>query len=174
MTLALMYPSAVYKESFLAAVREFQGESQHQYMGLDIAALEADFQTYVDTLLSYQHTPPQPGWVPETILWGVEGDVFIGRISIRHRLTDSLREFGGHIGYEVRPSQRHKGHGTAMLRLALPFARALGLTRAMLTCDEPNTGSRRIIEANGGVLQDVVKLDYRDVPTLRWWIDLAR
>ena len=45
------------------------------------------------------------------------------KISIRHRLTDDLKRYGGHIGYDVRYSEWNKGYGTLMLRLALEKAK---------------------------------------------------
>jgi predicted acetyltransferase len=59
--------------------------------------------------------PRRGGRVPQTTLWWVSGDEYLGRISIRHRLTAHLREIGGHIGYDIRLSARQHGHATAML-----------------------------------------------------------
>ncbi|WP_369699470.1 GNAT family N-acetyltransferase [Deinococcus sp. YIM 77859] len=59
----------------------------------------------------------------------VEGDTYLSRVSIRHTLNARLREFGGHIGYEIRPSVQRQGYGKLLLALALDRARALGLTR---------------------------------------------
>ena len=39
-----------------------------------------------------------------------------------------------------------------MRAAALPVARSLGIDPALVTCDESNTGSRRVIEGNGGML----------------------
>jgi predicted acetyltransferase len=41
-----------------------------------------------------------------------------------------------------------------MLRDALKVAAGLGIDRALITCHVTNVGSRRVIELNGGVLQD--------------------
>lgn len=41
-----------------------------------------------------------------------------------------------------------------MLAAALPVARSLGIDPALITCDEDNTASRKVIEANGGILGD--------------------
>jgi predicted acetyltransferase len=48
----------------------------------------------------------------------------------------------------------------------LPEAAEPGIDLALLTCDFDNIGSRRVIEANGGVLEDRrgARLRYR-VPT---------
>ncbi len=96
--------------------------------------------------------------VPCTFFWLVDGDdpgTYLGSLSIRHRLTPFLLEVGGHIGYSVRPSARRRGVATAALRGALPEAAALGIEKVLVTCDDDNIGSARVIEANGGVLEDV-------------------
>ena len=67
-------------------------------------------------------TPRRIGIVPHTTWWWVDGEDYLGRISVRHRLTEFLRDVGGHVGYYVRPSRRRLGHATAMLR-AVPAAR---------------------------------------------------
>jgi len=166
---SLVSPSTRYKDSFIAAVREYHTEGR--YDELDTAWLQDHFDTYVVDLLE-RKVYTAPGKVKESVLWLVEGENFVGRLSIRHELNDFLKTFGGHIGYDIRPTERRKGYGMLILRLALPEVRALGLSRAMLTCDSTNLASRKIIEANGGQLQDETLLEGRDVPTLRWWIAL--
>ena len=42
-----------------------------------------------------------------------------------------------------------------MLKAALPWALGLGIDPALVTCDEDNAGSVGVIEAAGGVLEDV-------------------
>ena len=102
--------------------------------------------------------------MPLTTLWWLDGDEYLGRLAIRHRLTPRLTDLGGHIGYDVRPSARRRGHATAMLAAALPLARALGIGPALVTCDESDMGSRLVIEANGGVLED------KRGTELRFWV----
>lgn len=95
-----------------------------------------------------------PGLVHQTVLWFVDGDEWLGRLSVRHDLTPALLELGGHIGYVVRPSARRQGHATAMLAQALPWAAKLGIDPALLTCDAGHEASRKVIEAAGGELED--------------------
>jgi predicted acetyltransferase len=64
-------------------------------------------------------------------------------------------DFGGHIGYGVRPVHRRRGYATEMLRQALVIARAEGVDRILVTCDDDNTASSVIIERTGGVLDDI-------------------
>ena len=115
-----------------------------------------------------------PGHVPSTFLFAFEGDRIVGRVSIRHRLNAYLLRIGGHIGYAVVPEFRRRGYATAMLRLALDFARdTVGLDRVLVTCDDDNIGSIRTIEKNGGVLEDVILADGLAKPKRRYWIDTA-
>jgi predicted acetyltransferase len=107
------------------------------------------------------------GWVPATHLWWVDGSQFLGRLSIRHRLTPWLLDYSGHIGYDVRPSARRRGHATAMLRAALPWCHDLGIDPVLVTCDADNIASRKVIENNGGEFED-----QRDVK-LRYWISTS-
>ena len=95
--------------------------------------------------------------VPETILWYVEGEEFLGSISVRHGLTPMLELWGGHIGYAVRPSAWGSGHASAMLAGILDYVRAnLPLERVTLTANSQNLPSIRVIEKNGGILLDTV------------------
>jgi len=111
----------------------------------------------------------QPDRVESTwLLADVDGAV-VGRSSIRFELNDFLRAKGGHIGYAVRPAHRRRGYATEILRQSLIVARAGGVGRALVTCDDDNIGSATVIEANGGVLEDIVDDD--GVPLRRYWID---
>lgn len=112
------------------------------------------------------------GWVPSTAYWLLsEKDYLLGEIHIRHRLTESLADFGGHIGYMVRPSERRKGYATRMLAMALAKAVEMGMARVLVTCDPGNTASARVIEKNGGRLfNESVARGGRH--TSRYWISL--
>lgn len=130
------------------------------------SADDAAFEIFCNAVRAQalEATPRPAGWVPATELWWVDGDQFLGRIGIRHRLSPVLYEVGGHIGYDVRPSARRRGHATEMLRQALPIARGLGIDRALVTCDVDNIGSKTVIERNGGVLEDERE------GKLRYWV----
>lgn len=178
---ALIAPDTRVHASFLTAMAEFQAEGRggpddnESMIGAEIREHGADwsepshFDRYVSDLQAQrlEDTPRPDGYVPCTTLWWATGDRYLGRLAIRHRLTPHGLARSGHIGYDVRPSARRQGHATAMLAAALPLAWALGITSALLTCDVTNVASRRVIEANGGVLQD-----QRD-DILRFWVPTA-
>jgi len=115
--------------------------------------------------------PTAEGWVHCTYRWIVDGDEVLGAIALRHELNDFLFNAGGHIGYGIRPAARRRGLGSWALSQMLDEARRLGLHRVLLSCKVDNVASARIIEGQGGKLEDV-----RDTErgTLRcYWITLA-
>jgi predicted acetyltransferase len=163
------------RESWLAARNEW-GPGVHQAgSGLD-ADDDVDsadgFARWVTRLHREADPaiPPGAGRVRATYWWIVEGDSYLGAITLRHALNSLLLEAGGHIGYSVRPSERRRGVATWALRSVLPEARILGLERVLVTCDSTNLASARTIENAGGVLEDV-----RDTELglmRRYWITL--
>lgn len=112
------------------------------------------------------------GWVESTFLVAeVDGEI-VGRASIRHELgNEFLATEGGHIGYGVVPGQRFKGYATEILRQSLIVARSRGVDRVLITCDEPNVASARVIERCGGVYESTVPGSRDPLPKRRYWID---
>lgn len=149
----LVLPNSKYKQSFLEAVAEYQQEKLPIYLPLNIQELDANFEKYIDDLRNEAHGLNLPeDYVPHTVFWLVEGETFIGRVDIRHKLNEYLKHVGGHIGYDIRPSKRNMGYGTTALRLALEEARKIGILEVLITCDATNIGSNKIIQKNGGEL----------------------
>lgn len=145
----------------------------------EILAIEQDHQKFID---SYYETKP-PTWineyglevrrVPQTKFWFVDDKTFIGEISIRHELNDYLLNRGGNIGYGVRPDMTNQGYATLILRLALDFCRgALGLDKVLITADETNIASLKVIEKNGGMMEDIRVDGSTSRPFRRFWITL--
>ena len=151
LTATLVAPTVAVQASFLAAAVEYQGEGRCTDLDVNLLSALDAFVVHVAALdaEALAGTPRPAGIVPQTTLWWVDGDEFLGH-SIRHHLTEALRQVGGHIGYDIRPTARRRGHATAMLRAALPIAARLGIDPALVTCDVSNVASRRVIEANGG------------------------
>lgn len=169
----LVRPDCRYRDSWAEAVLEFGTEPMHgsglwEFDRVDTTPegcreIVAALRTFADPA-----TALPEGRVHSTYYWIAEDDEFVGYLALRHALTPWLLEEGGHIGFAVRPSRRRQGHARRALALALLEARALGLDRVLLTCDEDNDGSRFTIEHNGGVYEDSRN------GKRRYWIDLGR
>jgi predicted acetyltransferase len=171
----LISPTPRLRDSWLVS-RDEWGKGVHQDgSGLhpeDDVDSPAGFAAWVGALLVSGDTsvPPAAGRVHATYWWIAEGDTYLGAISLRHELNEFLLRAGGHIGYGVRPSARGRGLAAWALQAVLPHARALGMDRVLVTCDDSNIASARTIEKSGGVLEDI-----RDTElgrTRRYWIEL--
>jgi predicted acetyltransferase len=108
------------------------------------------------------------GRVPATFLIAESGGNLVGRTSIRHELNDFLFNFVGHIGYGIRPSYRRQGFATEVLRQSLAYLREIGVTEVLVTCLDNNEGSKRVIESQGGLLEN--KVEYEGALWRRYWI----
>jgi predicted acetyltransferase len=113
----------------------------------------------------------EKGLVPSSIYFLMDEDKKIyGAIDIRHDLNDYLLQYGGHIGYGIRPSHRRKGYASQMLSLALHIVKDLDISKVLITCNKTNLGSSRTIMNDGGILENEVINE--DEITQRYWIDL--
>ena len=170
----LVRPAITYKDSYLEALAEYHAEDKFTYV--DIRELRNNFDSYVKALRAERGQPHQPyqEWVtpvPETILWLVKDEDYIGTVQIRHRLNWHLERWGGHIHYIIRPSMRGKGFGKKLLLKAIPIANYLGLDKALLTVNPENTESRKIVESCGGVLEDILPETDQFPARARYWLD---
>jgi predicted acetyltransferase len=96
-----------------------------------------------------------PNWVVTTTFFAIRksDERIVGMVSVRHTLNELLRDYGGHIGYVVRPSERNKGYAGEMLKLALEYCKTIGLHDILIACNKDNEASRRTITRSGGVLE---------------------
>jgi predicted acetyltransferase len=167
---ALVRPSAPLMASFVEALGEgYSRDTLRPETPETIAAIAADPDGFLGELLNPPATLVLPDGtmgqrVPATLLWWTDGDRFLSSIQVRHYLNAHLEQWGGHIGYAVRPSERGKGHACAMLAAMLDHVRAHlpDLTRVILTASQKNPASCRVIEKNGGVLERAIPHPWHD------------
>jgi len=168
----LVLPSLKYKKSFLEDFLK-QSEMQDEYVLTGIAkkAVKNNFPNFIKKLkLQSKGVFSQTGKVPQTVFWLVEKNKFIGKLSIRHKLTPYLRKIGGHIGYYIRHEQRGKGYGKLILKLGLKKAKLLDIKNVLVTCDASNIKSKKVIEGNGGKFAGKIKQGKKLPDKLKYWL----
>jgi predicted acetyltransferase len=165
----LVTPTLIYKQDYLDAIEE-----SHQEPGVSILPRPENgqsFEDFVQNRINQSKGIDLPmGFVPSTEFWLIDNNEFIGRTNIRHYLNDWLLQIGGHIGYWIRPSKRGKGYGKKILEFGLLEAKKMGISNILVTCDVTNQPSKHVIEANGGLLENIVPNGPDNPEKRRYWI----
>ena len=154
-----------YKEESLAESPIINGSA-----GLDrFSSIEIWFEELKKR--SCEDTVPE-GLVPSSTYLGVreKDNYIVGMIDIRHYLNEYLTQAGGHIGYGVRKTERNKGYAKQMLKLALEKCKELKIKKVLITCDEDNIASEKVILSANAKLEDIRNVDGENKK--RFWIDL--
>ena len=120
---------------------------------------------------SCEDTVPK-GLVPSSTYLAVreKDNYIVGMIDIRHYLNEYLTQVGGHIGYGVRKTERNKGYAKQMLKLALEKCKELKIKKVLITCDEDNIASEKVILSTNAKFEDIRCIDGENKK--RFWIDL--
>ena len=166
----LIFPEEKYKNEIWEYRKEFINNND-SIDGSSFLAEEENFENWLKNCRqALNEETVKDGYVPSTQFIAVENERVVGMCSVRHRLNDFLKNYGGHIGYSVRPSERRKGYATKILKSALNEAGKLGIEKVLVTCDEDNEGSKKTILNNNGVFENKVEKDGRI--TCRYWINI--
>ncbi|MDF2700105.1 MAG: acetyltransferase [Haloplasmataceae bacterium] len=170
MEVILQKANLALEEAYYDFIKDWD-EHNEQITPYSASLLDMSYKEWLEqtSKIEVQATCPKH-FVPAHTYFLVQNNKIIGAINIRHYLNDYLFNFGGHIGYGIRPTERKKGYATQMLKMALPIARELGINKALITCDKSNIGSRKTIVKNGGVLENEV-VDNDEI-VQRYWINL--
>ena len=154
-----------YKEESLAESPIINGSA-----GLDRLSSIEDWLEELNKR-SCEDTVPK-GLVPSSTYLGVreKDNYIVGMIDIRHYLNEYLTQVGGNIGYSVRKSERNKGYAKQMLKLALEKCRDLKMKKVLITCDEDNIASEKVILSANAKFEDIRSADGENKK--RFWIDL--
>lgn len=168
MRLDLISPSLDLEVEFTDMVREFVDAGEQAYVHEDVLFNEG-FAAYVAWLARGERGELE-GLVPWSAFWAVDASTgaLVGMCSLRHGLSPRMAQFGGHIGYRVRPAMRRRGVGTALLRLTLDQARARGIDSALVVCTPENFGSQGVLRRHGAVFDGEVSTQGQRL--WRYWV----
>lgn len=160
-----------YKEAYLDQLKQVELGKIKKH---DMMFLNPDENDVVQIAKDNRDQSKLPDhYVPSYDYFAVDDDKLIGLIHIRIRLVPHLVNYGGHIGYAINPKYWNKGYGKELLKIGLLKAKNLiEEDNILITCDDDNIGSYKIIEANGGILENKVKNKDcgEEFLTRRYWI----
>jgi len=169
--LFLVEPQELYKEGFKKMIEEYREFGEKEYFDMYKEAI-SDFKSYI--LKLNDNIKGCAGWVPSYTFWLTNmNDEILGVVRIRTSLNNEfVRKFAGHIGYDISPLSRRRGYGTTLLKLALEKAVMINLEKVLITCDDENIASKRIIENNGGIFESKIFKEETKKQLRRYWIVL--
>lgn len=171
--LKLVEPSKKYEEEALGYITELlkYNSSINGTGGLEKYVLDNKYDEWLE-LNEKLKKGPVDNYVPASTYFLIESssNKIIGMVNIRHYLNDFLLNRGGNIGYSISPVERGKGYGKVLLYLALLECQKLNLYKVLITCDDTNIASSKVIEALGGILENKISDD--DEIVRRYWIDV--
>jgi predicted acetyltransferase len=150
------------------------GPGDHRFSGTSFGRAECDLQAFLQECRDSESGRNIPtDKVPQSTYWlANESQLAVGVVRVRHRLNDRLFQYGGHIGYYVKPAERGRGYGKLALRLGLEQLRGLGVDRALLTVNPANLFSIRVVLANGGIQDGQGIAPVSGEVVNRYWIKL--
>ncbi len=169
----LIKPDIWFKSKFVNMVNDYNYNNEDTFNS-EYFKNNFDFEDYIKDINDLSSGIGLPeGYVPSTEWWLINTNAdILGTVRLRHRLGEMNYPEGGHIGYDIAPSYRRQGYGKAILQLSLSKAREIGLKRVLITCDFDNIGSKKIIEYNGGILENSIISKVTSKEILRYWIEL--
>jgi predicted acetyltransferase len=182
----LVWPARQYLESYVAALERGwspdnirRAEATLEQLAKIAADPDAFVASLVDrdargdpiTLKDGSTVPRLPGYQK----WMWDGE-FCGSVGARWRPgSEALPPTClGHIGYSVVPWKQRRGYATAALGGMLREIAREGLRYVEIVTDPDNMPSRRVIEANGGVLVEAFTkpASLGGTPSLRYRVNL--
>ena len=174
MPMLFIEPSEEYAERILSYRKAFLDAGDFMDGTAGLGGFEDPFE-WIEYCRAMKDEATVPsGLVPATqyIYLREEDGKIVGMLQLRHRLNGYLERFGGHIGYSVAPSERHKGYATQMLKAVLPVCRELGVDKVLITYIKGNEGSKRTILRNGGIYESTVYEPDEMIELEKYWITL--
>ncbi len=167
----LIKPDIKYKAEIKNLLTSFEENDIGGFWNIGGRALD-DIDEYIQRTKDFEAGKNLPdNWVKNTTFWLINDDgLIVGNSNIRHNLTEYLSEIGGNIGYHIYPKFWQKGYGTKILELSLIEAKKIGLKKVLVTCDDDNIGSYKIIEKNRGILEN--KIMHKEKLCRRYWIKI--
>lgn len=174
----LIKPTIEYKEQarqMMEEAKRYDSENPDIWAGYSSMQKYETYEDWLEKLendLDFENI--KPGRVPAStyFLLRKTDNRILGIINIRYELNEYLENYGGHIGYSIRATERRKGYGHKQLKLGLDKCLEIPINRVLITCREDNKGSENVIKSCGGIYEDTRFSKKENDYLKRYWIEL--
>jgi len=135
-------------EDLKQEIQNYDGD----YEGFSILSNLQDYSEFYKMVISNEK-PVNINYSPQfTYLAFDENNNLVGVTVLRTELKGELVNYGGNVGYLVRPSKRRRGYGSKILEESLKILKEkYNVDFVVLGCRIDNIGSSKVIENNGGI-----------------------
>ena len=173
MSIKLSPPQIADEKDYYEMIDEFRKNNEPIIPKAIESEEDESFKDFIQRKIDRHEWKDLPNWYVPDSLFFIKDDngKIVGWLNIRHELNDFLREFWGHIGYWIKPSERKKWYATEGLKLGLQECRKIGINEIILTCKKENISSAKVIENNGGIFDKEFIKD--NIINQRWIISLV-
>lgn len=166
----LVEPDIIYKDQYIKMIEKWRDSGQE----LEPWVLNEDYEDFEAMVKRFrslkENKNVEVGFVPSTTFWlyDNESKSLVGAVNIRHYLNEIFEKVFGNVGYGVAPWKRGKGYATEALRLSIDVCKTMGMDKILVCCFEKNIPSIKVIEKNGGILENTIIHNGKMVR--RYWI----
>lgn len=169
MNLKLIIPNKKHSDLVIDYLNDFKNNNEEPLNFNNFT----DYNTWLNkiNLRSNKNTLPIDR-VLTTTFFVINNNEIIGITDLKHEFNNEVLNYTGQISYAVRPSKRHNNYGTEILKLILIYAKENNFSKVLITCDEDNVDSSKIIEKNNGDLENIIYNSLENKNIKRYWIYL--
>lgn len=114
------------------------------------------FKSYLESQLARKYQNISEYDTPTVTYIMYVNDIPVGYICIRTKIDDQWKKWSGNFYYVIRLSERKKGYGTKILKLALSEFRKLKFKEIYGQSSSDNNASAKVIENNSGILLEEI------------------
>jgi predicted acetyltransferase len=138
-------------------IDEYNNEYLNVYPNFKPFAIRNNFIEFLKTVEDNKKGINDTG-IKEIYYFAIENDKIVGHGSIRlNPEINNDYSIYGHIMYGVVPSKRNKGYGTIICKLLIEKAKEYGINNIIITCNNDNIASAKVIINNNGELFESIK-----------------
>ncbi len=142
------------KEAFCEFERRYKKECGKEKIPSNMNPDDLEFEKFLERIecCKNKDTLPKNYVLANYYMIYVDGRM-VGGINLRRETNEFILNYAGHIGYCIAPWERNKGYAKQALKRVLLIALDYGIHHLLLTADESNIASQKVILSCGATYE---------------------